>query len=238
MNEALMGEQDKRLVILCVDKGRISAIAKGAKKPGGKLASQAQLFYYCDFMLEQSKGFWMVREASIIESFYGLRKDIEALAWASWMAETAQVLTVEGEECNDLLKLLIRGLKMVTEPQLSAKMTAVTFVLRALAENGLQPEVDRCVQCGASLGIEPSLSAMAGGALCPECTKRFIDSIRMNAGGMYTLRHILSVPPETVYKFNATEEIQESLFQFATRFLHNYVQKDMASLEFLKNLYF
>ena len=45
VGEAPMGEQDKRLVILCEDKGRLSAVAKGAKKPGARLASQAQLFY-------------------------------------------------------------------------------------------------------------------------------------------------------------------------------------------------
>ena len=55
VGEAPMGEQDKRLAILCEDKGRLSAIAKGAKKPGARLASQAQLFYYCDMMLEESR---------------------------------------------------------------------------------------------------------------------------------------------------------------------------------------
>ena len=107
VGEAPMGEQDKRLTVLCADRGKLGAIAKGAKKPGSRVASQAQLFYYCDFTLEQSRGFWIIREASVIEGFYELRKDIEKLAWASWMCETARTFAVEGEGCEELLRLLI-----------------------------------------------------------------------------------------------------------------------------------
>ena len=234
VSEAPMGEQDKRLAILCVDKGRISAIAKGAKKPGGKLASQTQLFYYCDFMMEQSRGFWIIREASVIESFYELRMELEQVAWASWMVETAQMLAVEGEECNDLIRLLLRGLRMLPAPQLSPRMTATAFVLRALAGQGLQPETERCVVCG---GPDPAgLSAISGGAVCRQCFHQTADVLPISSGGLYTLRHIFNAQETVLYKFHALEDIQKTLFEFTRRFLHNYTQKELASLEFIQNL--
>lgn len=236
VSEALMGEQDKRLTILCADRGKLSVIAKGAKKQGGRLAAQVQLFYYCDFMLEQSRNFWIIKEASVLESFYDLRRDMDALAWASWMVETGRILAVEGEGCGDMLRLLLRGLQMVTEPRLSSQMTAVAFVLRALSQQGLRPESEHCLNCGRKVEREGALSASMGGVVCADCARRCGDRIAIREGGLYTLRHILDAPLEKLYKFNADEGIQEALFGFAVGFLHNYVQKELTSLEFLQEL--
>ncbi len=236
VGEAPMGEQDKRLVILCEDKGRLSAVAKGAKKPGARLASQAQLFYYCDMMLEESRGFWYLREASVIESFYDLRKDLTGLAWASWMVETAGILAVEGQESARMIRLLLRGLKMIEEPLLSPKTTAVTFILRALSEQGLQPEDSRCVECGKPLPKEAYISPAAGGLLCEDCVRRARDGMRLSEGSLYTLRHILHAQESVLYKYQASTEIQQELFRFTRFYLHIYAQKEMSSLEFLRNL--
>ena len=230
-----MGEQDKRLAILCVDRGRISAIAKGAKKPGGKLTSQTQLFYFCDFLLEQSRSFWMIREVSVIESFYQLRLDLEQMAWASWMVETAQLLAVEGEECNGLMRLLLRGLRMVSEAQLAPRMTATAFVLRALAGQGLRPETERCVLCGGAL-TKAGLSAVSGGTVCGNCFSKAADLQPLPGGGLYTLNHILNASETVLYKFHASDEIQQTLFEFTRRFLHNYTQKELTSLDFIRKL--
>lgn len=236
VGETPMGEQDKRLAILCEDKGRLSAIAKGAKKPGARLASQAQLFYYCDMMLEESRGFWYLRESSVIESFYNLRQDIQVLAWASWMVETARELAVEGQDSKELLHLLLRGLKMVSEPMLSPRMTATTFVLRALSDQGLQPEDQRCIDCGRPLPREAFVSPSAGGLVCETCVKAHGDGMALSEGSLYTMRHILHADPSILYKFQASAEIQQELFRFTRLYLHNYTQREMSSLEFLRNL--
>ena len=237
VGEAPMGEQDKRLTVLCADRGKLGAIAKGAKKPGSRVASQAQLFYYCDFTLEQSRGFWIIREASVIEGFYELRKDIEKLAWASWMCETARTFAVEGEGCEELLRLLIRGLKLIGEARLSDRMTATAFVLRAMALQGLTPETDRCGRCGQHIWDGGVLSASSNGMVCNHCAAEVTDAIPVTEGGLYTLQYILETPPEKMYKFTASEEIQSCLFQFTKAFLHSYVQREMSSLNFIENLF-
>ena len=123
---------------------------------------------------------------------------------------------------------------MLPAPQLSPRMTATAFVLRALAGQGLQPETERCVVCG---GPDPAgLSAISGGAVCRQCFHQTADVLPISSGGLYTLRHIFNAQETVLYKFHASEDIQKTLFEFTRRFLHNYTQKELASLEFIQNL--
>ncbi|MBQ7064287.1 MAG: DNA repair protein RecO [Firmicutes bacterium] len=234
VQEYLLGEQDKRLTLISVDHGRFSAIAKGAKKQGARLAAAAQLFTYADFVMDQSRGSWILREATPIEQFYAIRQDPEALAWASWMVETARDLAVEGEACNDMLRILLRGLQLITEPSLSAQMTATAFVLRSLAMVGLRPQTERCLSCGAVPGEGAALSVQAGGVLCADCARRHGDAMSVGPAVLYTLRYVLEADEAKLYKFTVEPGTREALFLFASRFLMQYLQREPESLRFLR----
>ncbi len=235
VQETSLGEQDKRLTLITVSRGCVYCTAKGAKKQNARLSAVSRLFVYGDFLLEQSRGGWYVKEASPIEFFYGLMQNPDANVWASWMVETARELAVENEECREMLKLLLRGLQMITEPSLSPRLVALTFVLRALAISGLRPETTHCLSCGKPLGREGALSSAAGGVICPECAHRYLDHIPVKEAGLFAFRHILEAEESVLYKFRVEEQTEEQLFAFTEQFLVNFLQREPTGLRFAKD---
>ena len=235
VQEMPLGEQDKRLTLITVSRGCVYCTAKGAKKQGARLSAVSRLFVYADFLLEQSRGGWYVKEASPIEFFYGLMQNPDANVWASWMVETARELAVENEECREMLKLLLRGLRMITEESLSPRLVATTFVLRALAISGLRPETQRCLSCGKPVGTSGALSASAGGVLCPECAHRYLDHIPVNEAGLFAFRHILEADGSVLYKFRVEKNTEEQLFRFTEQFLVNFLQREPTGLRFARD---
>jgi DNA repair protein RecO (recombination protein O) len=235
--ETVQGEQDKRLTLICVDQGRVYVSAKGAKKQGARLASSTQVFTYGDFWMNHARSGWVLQEAVPIEQFYPIRQDPEQMAWASWMLETALELTVEEQECNEMLRILLRGLQMITEPSLSPMTTASAFVLRALASTGVRPETDRCVASGHRAEDPAFLSVEAGGLLCADCARRYADAVRIQPGTLYAMRYILSSDDAVLYKFQAEPQIRRELFEFAARFLTQYLQREPKTLRYIRECF-
>ena len=68
-----ISEYDKRVVILTKEKGKISAFAKGCRKPGNRLMAAANPFSFGEFRLYAGKNSYNIMEAAS-KSFLKLSK--------------------------------------------------------------------------------------------------------------------------------------------------------------------
>lgn len=148
------GEQDLRLTLL-TDAGKLTALAKGAKKSASKLAPVCQPFMTGEFMLEQSRAGLIVREVQIEESYYALRSDLTMLSCASWMSQTAATYLQPQTECTEALKLLRFGLVAVEQMQPLAM--ACAFVCKLMALEGLAPDLSATAYQTMSPGLRHTL---------------------------------------------------------------------------------
>ena len=71
------GESDKILKIFTLEKGVVSAKIKGVKKAGAKLKFASEPFCLVEFIFSVSSGRRTIIGASLIDSFYPVREDIE-----------------------------------------------------------------------------------------------------------------------------------------------------------------
>ena len=79
-------DADKILTVLTPDRGRLSVIARGARRKGSRVAAACQLLAYSEMTLYE-KGRWtMLDAADTIELFDGLRQDLTALRLAALFA--------------------------------------------------------------------------------------------------------------------------------------------------------
>ena len=65
------GEADRILSVLTPDRGKLSAIAKGVRKPKSKLAGGLELLAVCDITLAQGKGSMHLVTSARLNQFYG-----------------------------------------------------------------------------------------------------------------------------------------------------------------------
>ena len=75
-------ESDRIITVFTEELGVISAMAAGARSLKSRKMSSTMQFCYSSFILTKKGDYYRVKEAELIESFYGIRKSIEGLALA------------------------------------------------------------------------------------------------------------------------------------------------------------
>jgi len=81
------GETNKIVTLYSRDAGKITAMARGAKKPASRLAAITQPFTHGSFLIQQGRGMGTMQQGEQVESFRHIREDIEATAYASFVVE-------------------------------------------------------------------------------------------------------------------------------------------------------
>lgn len=131
-----MGEYDKRLLLLTREFGKISAFAKGARRPNSPLVGAAMLFACGDFELFEGRSAYTVRGARIAEHFDYLTTDVEAMCYGSYFAEIADFYGQEGVDASEAVKLLYVALKALRNDKLDRRLTRRVYELKAMQEAG------------------------------------------------------------------------------------------------------
>ena len=166
------GETDNILTLYSPDKGRFSAIAKGARKAISRLSGATEVLTCTRFGLATGKSMEIVTQVEVQESFSALRQDLSRLAHGLYLADLVDH-AVEEHAPNPLLyEMLLAGLRQtqtLTPPELAARW----FETQLLGDLGYAPNLAECAVCRAPLPGEFArdelfaLSASLGGALCP-----------------------------------------------------------------------
>ncbi|MGB8455112.1 MAG: DNA repair protein RecO [Anaerocolumna sp.] len=231
-----IGDYDKRLVILTKEKGKITAFAKGARKPNSAFLACSQSFSFGEFMLYEGKTSYNLISVDISNYFDGLRKDLEAAYYGLYFCELADYLTHENEDGTHILKLLYQSLRALSQDAIGRSLVRAVFELKILALNGVAPQVFECVKCGKTEGIY-HFSSEAGGMLCPDCQKNHIKLIKITDAAIYTMQYIISSSIEKLYTFTVSKEVMSELKKCVENYKGIYIDKKMNTLDMLEKLF-
>ena len=78
------GEADRRLVILTRERGKITAFARGAKRPGSSLMGASRPFVFGTFRLYEGREAYSLQGAEISNYFQEISADMEAACYGSY----------------------------------------------------------------------------------------------------------------------------------------------------------
>jgi DNA repair protein RecO (recombination protein O) len=124
------------------ESGRISTVAKGARRPKSVFRGKLDLFYLADFSFGRSRRSELhaLREVSLVETFPPLRRDFHQLQQATYGAALIEQVT-ENETPLPLLFDLFLGFLRYLIIAPSSPTHVFAFELKLLHESGLQPDV-------------------------------------------------------------------------------------------------
>lgn len=244
-----IGDYDKRLVILTRENGKISAFAKGARKPNSALLACCQPFAFGEFSLYAGRTSYNIIGAEISNYFGELRDDFEGLCYGFYFCEFADYLTKENNDDTDILKLLYQTLRALTKKTIDPSLIRLVFELKIMALSGEAPQVFECVKCREGTAAEKKdrkimeneqyyFSSKCGGILCEACKWQDKNAIRINTSTLYTMQYIISKEIEKLYTFKVTSEVQNELSRCIKQYLDCYIEHEFKSLEMLKMLLF
>ncbi len=138
-----IGEYDRRIVILTKERGKISAFAKGARKPNSRLVAAASPFAFGEFKMYEGRSSYNIMEADIQNYFEDLRKDFSAACYGMYFLEMADYYTRENGEEVEMLKLLYQSLRALLAKGLDKELVRCVFEIRAVVANGEYPGIPK-----------------------------------------------------------------------------------------------
>lgn len=139
LKQTAVGEYDRRVCILTKEKGKISAFARGARRPGNRLAAASNPFSFGTFKLYVGRDSYTMAEADIQNYFEELRTDYIGAYYGIYFAELADYYTRENNDEREMLKLLYQSLRALCSPALPNELVKCIFELRAIVVNGEYP---------------------------------------------------------------------------------------------------
>ena len=157
-----VGDYDWVATVFNADRGKITAFARNARKPGSKLAGSVEPFCFGTFKLFAGRSSYTIVEADIENYFEGFRQDLEGACYGTFFLEIASFYTRENNEDKELLNLLYISLRALLNEKLQNRLVKCIFEIRALCIEGEYPGIpDR------GNFLESTVYAMNYIATCP-----------------------------------------------------------------------
>ncbi|MCI6061526.1 MAG: DNA repair protein RecO [Dorea sp.] len=232
---APIGEYDRRVVILTRERGKISAFARGARRPNSALLGMTSPFSFGEFTVYEGRTSYTLVSASISNYFQELREDVEGAYYGFYFLELADYYAREANDETALLKLLYQTLRALTNPNIPDKLIRYIYELKSIAVNGEGPQVFECLTCG-DRSREKVFSIRRGGWVCCECKRYITDGVPLLTSTWYTLQYILSAPVEKLYTFVVKDEVLEELSRVMKAYMDEYIGKTFKSLKILETI--
>lgn len=136
-----IGEYDRRVVILTTDRGKISAFAKGARRPNSKLMAATNPFCFGEFKIYPGRNSYTIVDIEITNYFEALRNDFEAAFFGMYFLEISDYYTRENNDEKEMLKLLYQSLRALTAKGLEHKLVRSIFEIKSIVINGEFPGI-------------------------------------------------------------------------------------------------
>ena len=235
LSSAPSGEYDKRVVILTKERGKITAFARGARRPNSALLASTGVFAFGTFLLYEGRDAYSLVQANISNYFSELMSDFGGAYYGMYFCELADYYTKENNDELSVMKLLYQSLRALSKKSLNRELVRYIYELKIFTYVGEYPEVFHCVSCGNEKELK-YFSLFQTGVLCQECKGKAKDGLILNPSTVYTLQYVVGTEVEKLYTFTVSEEVLAELRMIMDRWRERFLEKRMKSLEILESV--
>ncbi|MBQ9460235.1 MAG: DNA repair protein RecO [Oscillospiraceae bacterium] len=236
LRETQTKETDKILTVLTAEQGKIAVVARGARRKNSRIAAASELLAYSELVLYEQRGWMLLDEASTLELWDGVRRDVELLSLGSYFAEMAEAVTGE-ESAGETLSLLLNALYALDRLDRPREQTKAAYELKLLAISGYEPRVMECAACGASAPAEPLFDPTEGLVLCRACapagTRRLLP---LDPGSLAAMRHVIRAEQKRMLSFSLRGEPMARFTHACEVFARTQLERDFRTLDFYKSI--
>jgi DNA repair protein RecO (recombination protein O) len=230
------GETDRVLVLFTRDRGKLSAIAKGARRPLSRLGGGCEPFIQSTVQLAVGQNLDVLTQCQVERSFAGLRRDLVKVGYASYLLEVVEASVAERQPQPELWDLLVASLALLEEAT-TPDVLVRAFEVGAMSLLGYEPELSACLRCHQELD-EPGggFHPLRGGVVCGRCLGRSAGALPVAAGTVALLRAMLHRPLQQFQNLPAPVEQRRELGRCLIPYLRHRLEAPLRSLEFLETV--
>ena len=237
------GESDRIVHLLTAESGRLTAIAKAARRSHRRFPGTLDVFNHLriEGRMRPRASMAFLEKAQLIDPYLGLRQDPVRYALASFLTEMLDRLSPEGlvgPDAEHLFQYAIESLTRISEIRPTPSLRLL-LELRGLDALGLRPELGRCVRCGRVAGAEIApdhrvhFHIADGGLVCTACALRLDGLIPVEIGTLRRLAEGLSSPIDQLPDIELGPRSLAQAARLVFRFQRFHVGVELRSERFL-----
>lgn len=235
LKEQNIGEKDKLVTVLTRHNGLVRAFVRGAKSFKNRKNSATGMFCYSKISLYKSRDSYIIDEAEPIETFFGLREDLEKISLAQYFSELIISLVQEEEPAEEYLRLVLNSLHFLSKGTMPIEQVKAITELRLMCIAGFMPNLISCERCGEYETNTMYFDVEDGLLYCENCiSSRAL--FQLDIGLVKALRHIAFSDFEKIYSFKMEDYALPDLSYITEKYLLSKLQRSFKTLDFYNSI--
>ncbi len=224
-------EYDRIYTIFSKEKGKISVIGVGTRKPMAKLASGLEPLTKSELFLIKCRGLDRVKGVLIDNQYQKIRKDFEKMVLIRRTFKILGRLLQDGEPCEDIYIALDSFLDVVEEASMSDKkaykqvisFAQLSLFWKGIAWLGTTPSLYYCFDCRTKIKKDDKfIFSVPNGLKCQNClAEKESNSFYISADAVKLLRIFLAKDQSVLKKIKIEERILTELYS-VTKYILSY----------------
>jgi DNA repair protein RecO (recombination protein O) len=237
LRHADWGEADRLLTLYTRERGKVRAIAKGARKIRSRKAGHLEPFTRVTLQLAKGRDLLIVTQADTMDAYLPLGEDLARTAYASYVVELLDRFTYEDESENvALFNLLAETLNRIASNP-DAWLAIRYYEVRLLDFLGYRPHLFHCANCGKEIqAVDQFFSPAAGGILCPACGAGLPGVWRISMETLKHFRHFQRSSYSDAQRARPGPQVQNELETLMQKYFTYLLERALNSPEFIKQI--
>jgi DNA repair protein RecO (recombination protein O) len=191
-----LGEADRLVTVLSRDRGKLTLVARGARRPRSRLGGRLEPPTRFRALVAEGRALDIVSQMEVLDAHAALRDDLERMTAAAVILELADRGLADRHPHPDVYRTLLDALSLVRTG--SGDLAGLWFAARLLVLTGHRPAVKRCPICGRRLQGPMAWTAALGGCVHAACRSRDPLAIPISFSVAALLAFLLDARPGAV----------------------------------------
>ena len=237
LRHADWGETDRLLTLYTRERGKLRAIAKGARKIRSRKAGHLEPFTRVTLQLARSHDLPIVTQADTLDAYLPIHENLVKTSQAAYIVELLDRFTYEDDTENygifRLLTEVLARLEKEPDPWLAIRY----YEVRLLDLLGYRPHWFECANCGREIKPEDQyFSAARGGVLCPACGRGLPGVWPLSVEALKYLRHFQRSTFSEARRAQPGLEIQNEVESLLQRYITYLLERALNSPRFISQI--
>jgi DNA repair protein RecO (recombination protein O) len=215
-------DSDQILAIFTEKEGKITAVAKGVKKPKSSLRACTQPFCHSLLYFSRGREMDLLTQGKIIDFYGDAREDMTRTLYAMYLMELLDKSLLERVPLPHLYGVAVQVLEHMSKFGLNLMLIRY-FESRLLVSLGYRPVLNQCVHCGSQALEGCRFSLQEGGILCAACGGE--DLMTLGGETAALLRLLSAGAMQTVVRVKASPQAMRQLELLLERYLEYHLER-------------
>jgi DNA repair protein RecO (recombination protein O) len=236
------GDFDLILTFLTLNEGKVTVIAKSAKRSTKRFSGLLELFYLLNIVVnsKKGKGLPVLSEASLEMPMEHIGADIRKTAYASYWAELVNEWIEAGQRQQELYGVLAFVLNELNAGSIPEDVLSILFQMKFLSLSGLCPNLNQCGTCQSNVEDSPQyalqIDLAKGGLVCERCATYASQEKCLSKGTIKQLKWLNERDMRKAIRIRFSKQALQEGLSFLEEFVPYHLGREPKSLRFLRQI--